>query len=60
MAWGGAAEQEAEHRKGNLLAKNWQYEAEVLLDVTVTTTLKLMFLLWLIYGARWNNTGPPD
>jgi hypothetical protein len=48
MAWGGAAEQEAEHSKGNLLAKNWQYEAEVLLDVTVTTTLKLMFLLWLI------------
>jgi hypothetical protein len=40
MAWGGAAEQEAEFQKGNLEAKNWQYEAEMLLDRTVSTTLQ--------------------
>ena len=47
MAWGGAAEQEAEHRKGNFLAKNWQDEAEKVLERTVSTTLqfKLMFSL---------------
>ena len=45
MAWGGAAEQEAEHRKGNILAKNWQDEAEKLLDSTVSITLQLMFPL---------------
>jgi hypothetical protein len=48
MAWGGAEEQEAEHRKGNLLAKNWQNEAEMLLDNTVSTTLQLMSSHWLI------------
>ena len=43
MAWGGGEEQEAEHRKGNLQAKNWQYEAEMVLERTVSTTLQLMF-----------------
>ena len=32
LAWGGAEEQEAEHRKGNWLAKNWQDEAQKILE----------------------------
>ncbi len=32
LAWGGAEEQAAERRKGNRLAKNWQDEAQKMLD----------------------------
>jgi hypothetical protein len=35
MAWGGAEEQEEERRKGNRDAKNWQDEAQQLLEKTV-------------------------
>jgi hypothetical protein len=47
MAWGGAEEQAAERRKGNFLAKNWQDEAEKVLERTVSTTIqfKMMFAL---------------
>ena len=47
MAWGGAEEQEAERRKWNFLAKNWQDEAEKVLERTVSTIIqfKMMFAL---------------
>jgi hypothetical protein len=35
MAWGGAEEQEKERRKGNKEAKNWQDEAQQILEKTV-------------------------
>jgi hypothetical protein len=36
LAWGGAEEQEAERRKGNRLAKNWQDEAQKILERIVS------------------------
>jgi hypothetical protein len=36
LAWGGAGEQEAECRKGNRQAKNWQDEAQKILEQTVS------------------------
>jgi hypothetical protein len=39
MAWGGAAEQEVERRKGNFEAKNWHEEAEKVLERTVSGIL---------------------
>ena len=33
--WGGRAEQEAERKAGNLLAKNWQDEAQKILEDAV-------------------------
>ena len=45
MAWGGADEHEAELRKGNFWAKNWQKEAETLLETTVSTVIKLILRL---------------
>jgi hypothetical protein len=35
LAWGGEAEQEAEIRAGNRNAKNWQREAEAIIEATV-------------------------
>lgn len=35
LAWGGPAEQAAEHEAGNPLAKNWQDEAQKVLEVVV-------------------------
>lgn len=45
MAWGGVKEHEAELRKGNFWSKNWQKEAETLLENTVSTVIKLILLL---------------
>ena len=45
MAWGGAKEKEEELRKGNFLAKDWQKEAETLLETTVSMIIKLIFPL---------------
>ena len=36
LKWGGAKEQEEEHKKGNLVVKNWQDEAQKLLETTVS------------------------
>jgi len=36
MAWGGAEEQAEEIRAGNMNAKNWQDEAQKILETTVS------------------------
>lgn len=36
LKWGGAEEQEEERRNGNLNAKNWQDEAQKILESTVS------------------------
>jgi hypothetical protein len=36
LAWGGAKEQEAEYEAGNFKAKNWQDEAQKILEKTVS------------------------
>jgi tmRNA-binding protein len=36
LKWGGAKEQEEEHKKGNLDAKDWQDEARKILENTVS------------------------
>jgi hypothetical protein len=46
MAWGGAKEQEEERRRGNTEAKNWQDEAQQILEKTVCPALP--GLPWLI------------
>jgi hypothetical protein len=45
MAWGGAEEQEEERRKGNREAKNWQDEAQQILEKTVCLTLSRFLLV---------------
>jgi hypothetical protein len=61
MAWGGAEEQAAEFREGNYDAKNWQDEAQKILEDTVslTQTYVYTFLPCSFYDARWNDTGMP-
>ncbi|KAF8236929.1 hypothetical protein L208DRAFT_1249650 [Tricholoma matsutake] len=44
LAWGGAEEQAAECQKGNRLAKNWQDEAQKILERMVSHALPSMFL----------------
>jgi hypothetical protein len=39
LAWGGAEEQEEERQKGNSKAKNWQDEAQQILEKTVRSSL---------------------
>jgi hypothetical protein len=39
MAWGGAEEQEKERRMGIIDAKNWQDEAQQILEKTVCPAL---------------------
>ena len=39
LKWGGAKEQEEERERGNLDAKNWQYEARNILENTVSIQL---------------------
>lgn len=46
MAWGGAAEQEVEHQKWNIQAKNWHEEAEKVLERTVSTLLNWFSYLY--------------
>ena len=46
MAWGGAEDQEEERRMGNIEAKNWQDEAQQILEKTVCSALPK--LSWLI------------
>ena len=47
MAWGGAEEQEKEHRKGNTEAKNWKDEAQQILEKMVRPALSgLSWLIW--------------
>jgi hypothetical protein len=36
LKWGGEKEQQEEHEKGNLDAKNWQDEARKILETTVS------------------------
>ena len=44
MAWGGVEEQQEERRKGNIEAKNWQDEAQQILEETVCPRLPGFFL----------------
>jgi len=44
LAWGGAEEQAAECQMGNQLEKNWQDEAQKILERTVSCALPSMFL----------------
>jgi hypothetical protein len=44
MAWGGAEEQKAEYKAGNVDAKNWQDEAQKILEHTVSPNQFTYFL----------------
>jgi len=59
LAWGGAEEQAAEPQKGNRLAKNWQDEAQKILEITVSCAVPSVSLPNLFYASRWKNTGRP-
>jgi hypothetical protein len=49
MVWGGAEEQTAEIRAGNLDAKNWKEEGLHILETTICSKLFLLYLAdWLI------------
>jgi hypothetical protein len=50
MAWGGAEEQDEERRNGNAEAKNWQDEAQQILEKTVCPALPAFS--WLIRWCR--------
>jgi hypothetical protein len=41
LAWGGQKEQAEEHAAGNKNVKNWQDEAQKILETTVRVTLDL-------------------
>jgi len=45
LAWGGAKEQEAEQAAGNWNAKNWQDEAQKIMENTVSVLLLYVKLL---------------
>ena len=47
MAWGGAEEKDAEVRKGNKDAKNWQDKAQKILEDMVSLTQISLALLIL-------------
>jgi hypothetical protein len=42
LAWGGTKEQEAEYEAGNFEAKNWQDEAQKILEKTVSNIAVLL------------------
>jgi hypothetical protein len=44
LAWGGEEEQAAEKAAGNQFAKNWQDEAEKVLETTVCASESYLFI----------------
>jgi hypothetical protein len=60
MAWGGADEQEKERRKGNEDAKNWQDEAQQILEATVCPTLPGFYLTDSMVLDGTILEGPPN
>jgi hypothetical protein len=60
MAWGGAEEQEEERRNGNIEAKNWQDEAQKILEETVCPTLPGFFLADSVVLDGTILEGPPN
>jgi hypothetical protein len=54
LAWGGPAEQEAEHEAGNPFAKDWQDEAWKILEnmVCFTSLANTIYLMCIVH--RWS------